>query len=50
MGEGEIGSFARGLGFPLLAVAFSIFVVWNRDSPLLNDHAPDQSIWPDSRV
>lgn len=42
IGEGYIGGFARALGFPLLALAFSIFVVWKRDSPLLNDQPAKQ--------
>jgi hypothetical protein len=46
IGEGEVGSMARGLGLPLLALGFSTFVVWKRDSPLLNDQSPKQSIPP----
>jgi hypothetical protein len=42
IGEGEVGSMARGLGLPLLALGFSIFAVWKRDSPLLNDPSPKQ--------
>jgi hypothetical protein len=47
MGEGEIGGIARSLGIPLLALTFSIFVVWKKDSPLLNDPPPNQSASPD---
>lgn len=43
IGEGEIGNIAFGLGFPLLALAFSSFLVWRKDSPLLNDPPPSQS-------
>lgn len=39
VGEGEIWGFARGLGMPLLALAFSIFAVSKRDSPLLSDRS-----------
>lgn len=42
IGEGDIGSFARVLGFPLLALAFLIFVVRKRDSPLHNDPPPEE--------
>jgi len=45
--EGEVGEVARALGLPLLALAFSIFVVWRRASPLLNDPPPKQSTSPD---
>jgi hypothetical protein len=41
IGEGDIGSFARVLGLPLLALVFSIFAVRKRDSPLLNDLHPE---------
>ena len=47
IGEGEVGGIARGLGLPLLALAFSIFVVWKKDSPLLNDQPPKQGSSPD---
>ena len=47
IGEGEIGGIARGFGLPLLALAFSIFVVWKRRSPLLSDLPSKQTSPPD---
>lgn len=48
MGEGEVRDVARGLGLPLLALAFSIFAVCKRSTPLLSDTHPNQQTTSDS--